>query len=442
MTGNNQSRARRVACIQEIVLAFELIGAVRYREGRGMQANRLVGLITVWAVGVATCGTLWSQELPTTANDDDTGVYHVSDSDSTAAATPDPTGTPVGYYLAGDCPTCSPGSSGSFAACDQCDFCDECDEWDDDDGGSCCKFFGTPDPSRRGLFAGGSYLSFELQNDNDTAFIIRDTSGVNEVAVDKDFAYEQKAGARAWAGYMTDTGFAAVVTYLYFSDDDETGSVAGKDFVFFNGPVTPTVFGGGGLLVGGVNGDYVQAKQNFTLYTIDGELTKEINKDHYQTTFGGGFRHGGVHQRYKASGTANGVLASSKYSNRFDGNGPTLFSEVRIPILGSKDRRFIGSAGLSMVGSVRGSFLYGDTKYSATDVNAGVPDTVEMRTNDTISVIDAMLGIQADIRPIDGHLVFVRAAWEVQHWHGMSNQSSPENDFGLAGFSLTGGLNF
>jgi hypothetical protein len=169
---------------------------------------------------------------------------------------------------------------------------------------------------------------------------------------------------------------------------------------------------------------------------------KELNFCAWQTTFGGGFRHGGVHQRYSALGTANNVLSTSRYSNRFDGNGPTLFSEVRIPVFGSKDRRTIGSAGLSVVGNVRGSVLYGDTKYSATDVNAGVPATAEVKTSDTLSIFEALIGLQADLRPIDGQLIFVRAAWETQHWHGMNNLSSAQNDFGIGGFSLTGGVDF
>jgi hypothetical protein len=288
----------------------------------------------------------------------------------------------------------------------------------------------------------------EADFDSNTAFEIDDQNAIPPITTTQNFGYDHVANPRVWFGWQDDWGLAYRVTYFEFDDARNTSATSQADFVFFNGLPTSTALPGGRLLVGGSAGDTIVAESALEYYTIDAEITQELNFDRWQTTFGGGFRHAAFSQRYQAVGTAAAAVKSADYRHRFDGEGPTLFGELRIPFLGAKDRRCPGSASLSLFGNARGSIIFGHAKLAQVDVDPTNPGpmvfTADLNDKDNLTVGEVKLGAQFDMRPADGGLIFVAVAWEAQWLNGAGSLSSlsDNNDMALTGFSVTGGLDW
>ena len=395
-----------------------------------MKSKGIVGITALYLVLVLSQSMLWAQ-FPDTAMPLDyeengqsiDGLYRISD---------DPSADPIsGNAFISDDPSLSYEEGIYTSSTDHFGLSGFLNPFDSTSTGRC------------GLFAGGAAVILEVDFDASTAFFIEDQTGTPTVTTSQDFNYQHEGAPRVWVGWQDDWGLAFRVTWFEFEDRRQQSAVAASDFIFFNGLPSPTV--AGGLLVGGSAGDTITARSSIEYYTIDAELTQELNFDNWQTTFGGGFRHAAVNQRYFASGTASGVPGSSSIRHRFDGEGPTAFAEVRIPVLGSKDRRFIGSANLSVFAHARGSILFGNAKLSATDDNPGPNiDTASLRNHDSLASGEVRVGVQLDIRPVNGRVIFVRGGWEAQWLDGVGNLSSlsADRDLVLEGYSITGGFDW
>lgn len=306
-------------------------------------------------------------------------------------------------------------------------------------------FFGDICNSRRGFFGGGGIVALQADFDASTAFFVEDQTGPVTITTSEDFDYEREGAPRVWIGWQDEWGLAFRVTWFEFEDRSRTGATAPADFIFLNGITSPTV--AGGMLAGGSAGDTITATSSIEYYTLDAEITQELNFENWQTTFGGGFRHAAVNQRYAAVGTASGTPVSSEIRHRFDGEGPTAFAEVRIPVLGTSDRRFIGSANLSVFALARGSILFGNAKLGAVDNNvlpAPSVDTAFLRAHDSLASGEIRVGAQVDFRPMDGRLIFIRGGWEAQWLDGVGNMSglSPDRDLVLEGYSISAGMDW
>lgn len=305
-------------------------------------------------------------------------------------------------------------------------------------------FFGRPRQRQGGFFAGGSFLSLEAEFGSDTAFFIEDQTGATTVTTERDFPFDEEGAPRVWAGWQDQWGLGVRVTWFEFTDDSRAAATADDDFIFFNGLRTPTA--ARRLLVGGSAGDFIQAETSFEVYAIDAELVQELNFRDWQTTFGGGFRHGAVSQEYRAVGTASGTFAESQVDYRFDGEGPTVFGQVEIPVIGTPQRPGQGSVRLSLYGHARGSVLFGDAKLKGLDINPANPTAqrafADLKDDEGLGIGEARVGVQVDLESAAGHLVFVRGGWESQWWSGAGSLTSlqEDNDFVLEGWTLSGGL--
>lgn len=323
---------------------------------------------------------------------------------------------------------------------------------DDDDGLFDGGLFGDDDddetglfpaarPSRPGIFGGGSVLFLEADFDNNRAFTIQDLGGAVARTTNEEFDYDVETASRVWLGWQDDGGTAYRVRWFDFDDESRARGTAPRDFVFFNGVTTPT--GIGGLEAGGAEDDTVAAVTHLDVYYIDAEITQELNFDNWQTTFGGGFRHAAISQQYTATGTAGGVSQRSIFNRRFDGEGGTIFGEVRIPIWGDGDRRFIGSSCLSLFGNARGSIVVGNTKTGALDEQpAPGISRANLEDRDTLGIGEIQLGAQLDVRPIDGSLIFLNVAYEAQYYNGAGSINSLTDDLSLTGFKTSAGLHY
>lgn len=303
-----------------------------------------------------------------------------------------------------------------------------------------------PRPTRRGWFAGGGVVSLEADFDANTAFFIQDSTGGVDVITNEDFGFDLESGFRTWVGWQDGTGLAYRVTYFNWDTRATESAVAPADFVFFNGLETPTTIGR--LLAGGTAGDTISAESEFDIYYIDAEITQELNFNRWQTTFGGGYRHVGMSQDYRAVATAGGAVVSSEVDQEFNGDGPTAFAEVRVPFLGYRDRRYIGSANVSLFAHGRASILFGDSELSATDINPTLPGvtvaTTDLEDSDSVKIGELRVGAQFDVRPVDGSLIYVIIAYEGQWLEGANDfgDVNEDNDLVLRGWYFAVGADW
>lgn len=294
---------------------------------------------------------------------------------------------------------------------------------------------------RLGLVAGVSAVFLKPAFDTDTAFLTEDqTPGPGTITTSNDFSYNYQTAPRINLGLIDNEGLSAQVRWFQLEDNSGSGATAPNNFFFFNGLPTKTAIGG--LRAGGQASDFINTTSSLKLYTIDVDLSQELNFERWQTTFGGGYRHASVSQSYSAIGTASGSQVMSDAGHRFDGNGLVVFGEARRP-LGLLDRRSKGTSSLSLISSAKYSALWGNSKYSAVDRNPGpVVATAQTESKKSMSIAELQVGMQADFVLQTGALVWVRAAWEGMWWRGAGSPASESGDLSLLGGSITLGMDW
>lgn len=284
-----------------------------------------------------------------------------------------------------------------------------------------------------GLVVGAGVGFLEPNFDNNVAFTLQDQRGFpNFVDTNRDFNYQHKAAPRVWLGYVGPCGLGARVRYWEFDHASQVASFtdANGDFTIASQP-TPT--NSNGFVLGGAPGDSIFARSSIDADTIDADITQRFDIVDWQLNVGGGVRHVGLAQRYSATGfNGNTIIATSQVGRRFDGNGPTVFAEIRRPLF---DTRF------SAIANTRASFCYGESKLFARDALPGGPvDIALLRHGATIAIGEIQVGGEFAVNLGCGRYGFVQAMWEAQHWDGAGNASGELDDLGLTGFSLSAGL--
>ncbi|QDV52507.1 hypothetical protein [Gimesia fumaroli] len=293
---------------------------------------------------------------------------------------------------------------------------------------------------RLGIVAGAAAVFVKPGFDTDTAFTTEDQSGMTTITTSNDFPYNYQTAPRINLGLIDNEGLSAQVRWFQLEDNSGSGATSPNNFVFFNGLPTKTTIGG--IRAGGQAGDYINTTSSLKLYTIDVDLSQELNFERWQTTFGGGYRHASVSQGYHAIGTASGSQVQSDAGHRFDGNGIVVFGEARRP-LGLFDRRSKGTSSVSLISSAKYSALWGKSKYSAIDRNPGpVVASAQTESKKSLSIAEIQVGMQADFVLQTGALVWVRAAWEGMWWNGAGSAASESGDLSLLGGSITLGMDW
>lgn len=293
---------------------------------------------------------------------------------------------------------------------------------------------------RLGIVAGAAAVFLKPGFDTDTAFFTEDQSGMTTITTSNDFPYNYQSAPRINLGLIDNEGLSAQVRWFQFEDNSSNGAVSPNNFIFYNGLPTKTTTGG--LRAGGQAGDFITTSSNMKLYTIDVDLSQELNFERWQTTFGGGYRHASVSQTYHANGTASGAPVSSDAGHRFDGNGLVVFGEARRP-LGLFDRRSKGTSSLSLISSLKYSALWGNSKYSAEDRSPGPTVAVaQTKSKKSLSITEVQVGLQADFVLQTGALVWVRAAWDGMWWNGAGSAASESGDLSLLGGSISLGMDW
>lgn len=293
---------------------------------------------------------------------------------------------------------------------------------------------------RLGIVFGAAAVFLKPAFDTDTAFLTEDQTGGTTITTSNDFSYNYQTAPRINLGLIDNEGLSAQVRWFQLEDNSSAGAIAPSNFIFYNG--LPTKTSTGGIRAGGQAGDFFNTSSSLKLYTIDLDLSQELNFERWQTTFGGGYRHASVSQSYHAEGIASGAAVSSDVGHRFDGNGLVVFGEARRP-LGLFDRRSKGTSSLSLISSLKYSALWGNSKYSAEDNTPG-PTTAIAQTDSkkSMSIAEIQIGMQADFVLQTGALVWVRAAWDGMWWRGAGSAASESGDLSLLGGSISLGMDW
>ena len=254
-------------------------------------------------------------------------------------------------------------------------------------------------------------------------------AGQTNIYATEEYGYQTdfNLAPRVWIGYQTCSGFAARLRYWQF--DHSLGSyaflaTAGQSYY------APSTYGD----FTATDGDTLAIQNGMKADVIDFDLTQDFNWGHTRLTLGGGLSYAGLRMdRYVAmvSGT---TLSAEARASRFQGIGPTALAELK---------RQVGNSGFSVVGSARGTVLFGREKVLIGYASTG--QTTELRTyglstNRCRGIIAATIGVQYDREILNGIDAFARLSWEGQYWSGFGNPTGPGGDLAFQGIGISAGI--
>ncbi len=172
------------------------------------------------------------------------------------------------------------------------------------------------------------------------------------------------------------------------------------------------------------------------MYTVDLEVTRRLCLSEGRALATFGVRHASAERNGSLDmygETPDGIFASfARFGQEADGTGLTGSLSMARPV-------WCGSC-LHWYGSIRGSILWGDTAlYSdtaaLTDAGASASNTAVVWTEDEMLIGEAHLGLQWDrcLQCVPA-TVFVRTAFEYQHWSANGGSTIAES---FAGFGTS-----
>jgi len=218
---------------------------------------------------------------------------------------------------------------------------------------------------------------------------------------------------RLWLGYETCDGFGGRARFWIFDHTAE----------------------GGDALFNATQGQ-MGLTSSVEAATVDLEFTQEASFRRWNLGLFGGMRYGKSGQRIGLQASNAERLAADL---DFEGIGPTLGLDARRPV---------GCRGFALVGSLRGSFLFGSTRAGIHDPGnlledlIGIPaDDIRLRFNDHfMQTWETQLGIEWTRRTCCGNRFLVRGALEAQVWDSGAMVGLLSSETGFVGPTITIGL--
>jgi hypothetical protein len=169
-------------------------------------------------------------------------------------------------------------------------------------------------------------------------------------------------------------------------------------------------------------GDFDLLRSGLTVQALDLEFTQLVCLGPVNTNFALGVRYASVENVLEFSIEEE----NAKLRNQFDGWGPTIAMENRIPL---------GCSNVSVVGNLRGSLLFGDTHVTVAGDDSG--ETIDEATfidgrQDVVAVAELQVGLQWS-RCTNYGVFSAYALLEGQYWAGAASDFAP----GVEEFSVT-----
>lgn len=290
------------------------------------------------------------------------------------------------------------------------------------------------DTSQKGFYGSGEVVFVAPFQTNATGIIAQNDPIIEHL----DFEWDLKDSYRVEVGYLGGTdGFGWRARYWQFDSSTSFDANSSAGLVDDEGAILWTSTGGGGNIIGLVDVDTATMTQSIETDVLDLELQRQLAKP---LKFSGGVRYAKISQGYFAD-TDEGIAMGDI---EFEGVGPTLASELVMPV-----RR----TGLSIFCNGRGSLLFGNQNFRATDDDGGRTLLIESDAHLATS-LDFQLG--GEYRFSQGF--YFRTGVESQYWANVGspnpsafytddsddvNSDDPRNeDLGFIGLMLEAGFLF
>lgn len=207
---------------------------------------------------------------------------------------------------------------------------------------------------------------------------------------------------RIWLGYVGESGFGVRSRWFQYQHELKAGTGVFEDW--------PD------------QGLQSEGRNFLDVYAVDIDFMQQIELGCWDVNAGAGIRAGGVKRRT----TLEFGLFSSTVTSRFEGVGPTIFAELKRPIIGT---------GLSLVANARGSVLFGDGVFDYTADPFG-PDSGKV--DSVVAVGEIQLGAEYARQLGYGTTGFVQCLWEGQIWSDASQYLEFTNELERADLGLMG----
>jgi hypothetical protein len=275
-----------------------------------------------------------------------------------------------------------------------------------------------------GCYAGAEVVYIWPNSDQHRAFLITTDDGVNAVASEmRNFDVSAEVTPRLWIGWKDCDGMGIRLRYWRFEtelDESETilaGSgtrltraIDEADFRFFADVDFTT------------EGDTLAARHDLRIYTIDIEVTKDFEVCGGEVTLGAGVRYANTESELEAGQIdPTGVLVDGmRVKHKFDGFGPTVSLEGRMPI-----------GGFTAVVGLRTSIILtlADLEVTAEGTDfGGTPVTYTHSTDDGLFISEIFVGAEKCCETCHGRLSF-RAGFEAQYWANVGLASRLDDNF-------------
>ena len=279
------------------------------------------------------------------------------------------------------------------------------------------------------------------------------TTTVNGESTVTDFPNFLAAGPRASWGYLCHTGWGVRANYGYLTGVVGQSAVVNPGANFKISSAFSTINSPTPSLESGIGFDNFDFRQRMQSHMVDLEFVKEASFLDTTFLFGVGGRYARINQSYTASrvntgGPGAGLVSVAldredlDSSSLFHGWGPTVSLEVVQPL----------SCGISAYGSVRGSFLFGNDRFSQnyhgqrrstdeTGVSSFVDTSasVDLYDHRYVSFIEPEAGLQFG-RRIGRCYVYGRMGAVFQRWWDVGTATTFGGSLNMVGGTLRLGI--
>ncbi len=169
--------------------------------------------------------------------------------------------------------------------------------------------------------------------------------------------------------------------------------------------------------------DTTEARNYLDVYAVDIDFMQRVDLGCWDLNAGAGIRVGGVKRLTTLETTRGSDTLDAAYRSRFEGVGPTIFAELKRPIIGT---------GISLIANARGALLFGDGRWEAVE-EAGGSDSV-------VGVGEVQIGLEYARQLGYGTIGFAQCVWEGQMWSNATQFEGGRDDLGLTGIALNFGI--
>ncbi|MHB1033015.1 MAG: Lpg1974 family pore-forming outer membrane protein [Pirellulales bacterium] len=299
-----------------------------------------------------------------------------------------------------------------------------------------------------GIYAGYEFLFIRPYFENQSAYIlghvISQQGVVGTIEETVPFGTPYQLTPRVWLGYASCSGLGARVRYWQFDHDTPSvtvGTVTGDTAnTEVQGNGTLSAVGAeaqGNNFRGAVEGDALFASHSLKLDALDVDITQDFNWWNTLILLGGGIRYAKMEQDYFAAAvTGAPQFEFLFFEHNFEGVGPTVAVDLK---------RQLGSSGFSILGSARGSVVFGHASEIGIDADRGVEgfefNVALSKNSDARGIGEVQLAVQYEQTVFANSSLFVRGGWEGQLWQEFGGPNFDTGDLAMQGFSLALGIN-